>query len=157
LILLEDQDRSLWNREYIDKGSSLVERALLTRRIGPYTLQAAIATVHAGASNAAQTNWKQIVAHYDLLLRLEESPVVELNRAVAVAMSDGLEHGLNLIDAILDRGELTAYHLAHAARADLLRRLGRTDEARAAYSTALALTVQEPERRFLARRLRELG
>ena len=157
LILLEDQDRSLWNREQISEGTSLVEQALSSRRIGPYTIQAAIAAVHAQAPNAAATDWAQIVALYDVLLRADSSPVVELNRAAAVAMRDGPSAGLALIDAILARGELANYHLAHAARADLCRRLGRSAEARAAYERALSLTQQEPERRFLERRLRELA
>jgi RNA polymerase sigma-70 factor (ECF subfamily) len=157
LILLEDQDRSLWNRAQIDEGTGLVDRALATRRFGPYTLQAAIAAEHAEAPIPAATDWAQIVALYDALARLARSPVVELNRAVAVAMRDGPSAGLALVDAILAGGELTDYHLAHAARADLCRRLGRTDEARASYERALALTRQEPERRFLERRLAELG
>jgi RNA polymerase sigma-70 factor (ECF subfamily) len=157
LILLENQDRSLWNREQIAEGVALVERALLSRRFGPYTLQAAIAAVHSEASDAAATDWPQIVALYSVLARTEPSPVVELNRAVAVAMRDGPEAGLALIDAILARGELTDYQLAHAARADLCRRLGRKTEARASYERALALTQLEPERRFLERRLGELG
>jgi RNA polymerase sigma-70 factor (ECF subfamily) len=156
LILLEDQDRSLWNRNQIAEGLSLVERALTSRRFGPYTLQAAIASVHAEAPNAAATDWAQIVALYDVLMRADPSPVVELNRAVAVAMRSGPLAGLTLIDAILARGDLADYHLSHSARADLCRRLGRTAEARAAYKQALALTQQEPERRFLARRLAEL-
>jgi RNA polymerase sigma-70 factor (ECF subfamily) len=157
LILLEDQDRSLWNRDQIMEGKALVERALSSRRIGPYTLQAAIATVHADAPNAAATNWAQIAGLYDVLVRVEPSPVVELNRAVALAMHDGPDTGIALIDAILARGELADYHLAHAARADLCRRLGRTAEARASYETALTLARQEPQRRFLGRRLAELG
>jgi len=156
LILLEDQDRSLWNRDQIAEGVSLVERALSSRRIGPYTVQAAIAAVHAQAPTAAATDWAQIVGLYDVLLRADPSPVVELNRAAAVAMRDGPAAGLTLIDAILARGDLANYHLAHAARADLCRRLGRTAEARAAYERALSLTQQEPERRFLERRLGEL-
>jgi len=156
LILLDDQDRSLWNREQIAEGSALVERALSSRRFGPYTLQAAIAAVHAEAPTAAATNWAQIVGLYDVLARAEPSPVVELNRAVAVAMRDGPLAGLALVDAILARGELRDYHLAHSARADLCRRLGRTAEARASYKRALDLTRQEPERRFLERRLGEL-
>jgi len=156
LILLEDQDRSLWDRALIAEGVALVERALSSRRFGPYTLQAAIAAVHAEAVNAEDTDWAQIAALYDVLLRAEPSPVVELNRAVAVAMRDGPGAGLALIDAILERGELADYRLAHAARADLCRRLGRTNEARAAYQRALALTRQAPERRFLERRLAEL-
>ncbi len=156
LILLEAQDRSLWDRDQIAEGASLVERALSSRRIGPYTLQAALAAVHAEAPSAAATNWAQIVGLYDLLMRVDPSPVVELNRAVAVAMRDGPLTGLTLIDAILARGDLADYHLAHSARADLCRRLGRTREARASYERALALTQQEPERRFLERRLDEL-
>jgi RNA polymerase sigma-70 factor (ECF subfamily) len=156
LILLDDQDRSLWNRAYITEGSTLVERALAARQVGSYTLQAAIAAVHANTPSAAATDWAQIVALYDLLARAEPSPVVELNRAVAVAMRDGPAAGLEQIDAILARGDLDNYHLAHAARADLCRRLGRTAEARASYERALSLTQQEPERRFLERRLEEL-
>ena len=157
LVLLEDQDRSLWNRDQIAEGRALVERALSTRRFGPYTLQAAIAAVHAGAANAAETDWGQIVGWYDVLVQVVPSPVVELNRGVAVAMRDGPSAGLALIDALLTGGELNDYHLAHAARADLCRRLNRTDEARASYQRALQLTRQEPERRFLERRLQELG
>jgi RNA polymerase sigma-70 factor (ECF subfamily) len=157
MVLLEDQDRSLWNREAIAEGCALVERALRSHRFGPYTLQAAVAAVHAEAPSAADTDWAQIAGLYDVLLRAEPSPVVELNRAAAIAMRDGPEAGLALIDAILARGELVGYHLAHAARADLCRRLGRTEEAIAAYERSLALAAQEPERRFLARRLRELG
>ncbi len=156
LILLADQDRSLWNRDQIAEGLGLVDRALASRRFGPYTLQAAIAAVHAEAPSAAETDWAQIVGLYDVLLRAESSPVVELNRAAAVAMRDGPDAGLALIDAILARGDLKDYHLAHAARADLCRRLGRTAEARASYRRALGLARQEPERRFLERRLREL-
>jgi RNA polymerase sigma-70 factor, ECF subfamily len=155
LILLEDQDRSLWNRDKIAEGIALVEKALSLRQSGPYTLQAAIAAAHAAAPNAAATDWKQIVWLYDLLVRVQPSPVVELNRAVAVAMRDGPDVGLTLIDAILARGDLASYHLAHAARADLCRRLGRTADARASYEIALTLTRQEPERRFLERRLAE--
>jgi RNA polymerase sigma-70 factor (ECF subfamily) len=156
LILLDEQDRSLWNRQQIAEGLALVERTLSSRRIGPYTLQAAIAAVHAEALTATATDWAQIVGLYDVLARAEPSPVVELNRAVAVAMRDGPEAGLALVDAILARGDLADYRLAHAARADLCRRLGRTGEARASYERALALTQQEPERRFLERRLAEL-
>jgi RNA polymerase sigma-70 factor (ECF subfamily) len=156
LILLEEQDRSLWDRELIGEGRVLVARALASRRIGPYTLQAAIAAVHADAPRAAATDWAQIVALYDLLAQVEPSPVVELNRAVAVAMRDGPEAGLALIDAILERGDLENYHLLHVARADLCRRLGRKAEARTAYQRALVLTRQEPERRFLERQLEEL-
>ena len=156
LILLENQDRLLWNREQIAEGVALVERALVSRRFGPYTLQAAIAAVHSEAPNSASTDWPQIVALYSVLARVEPSPVVELNRAVAVAMRDGPEAGLALIDALFARGELTDYHLAHSARAELCRRLGRTTEARLAYELALSLTQPEPERRFLEKRLREL-
>jgi RNA polymerase sigma-70 factor (ECF subfamily) len=157
LVLLEDQDRSMWNREQIAKGAALVERALRARRFGPYTLQAAIAAVHAESPSTAETDWAQIVGLYDVLARTDPSTVVELNRAVAVAMRDGPSVGLGLIDAILARGELLEYHLAHAARADLLRRLGKTSEARESYQRALELTGQEPERRFLKRRLSELA
>jgi len=156
LVLLGDQDRSLWSRDLITEGSALVQRALSSRRFGPYALQAAIAAVHAEAASAAATDWAQIVGLYDVLLRAEPSPVVELNRAAAVAMRDGPLAGLTLIDAILARGDLADYHLAHSARADLCRRLGRTAEARVAYERALQLTQQEPERRFLERRLSEL-
>jgi RNA polymerase sigma-70 factor, ECF subfamily len=156
LVLLSDQDRTLWNREQIAEGSTLIERALATRRFGRYTLQAAIAAVHAEAPGAEATDWRQIVALYDVLAQVEPSPVVELNRAVAVALRDGPEAGLALVDALLARGELDDYHLAHSARADLLRRLGRAPEAAAAYRQALALVQQEPERRFLEGRLREL-
>ena len=157
LILLDDQDRSLWNQDQIAQGLALVERALAGNQVGPYTIQAAIAAVHASASNAGATDSGQIVALYDLLARAEPSPVVELNRSVAVAMRDGPAAGLGLIDAILERGDLSDYHLAHAARADLCRRLGQIAEARAAYERALTLTEQEPERRFLERRIAELG
>src|SRR6266567_4695266 len=156
LILLADQDRSLWNREQIAEGSALVERALTSRRAGPYAIQAAIAAVHANASNAEATDWSEIVGLYDVLLRVDPSPVIELNRAVAVAMRDGPSAGLALIDAILARGDLQDYRLAHAAQADMYRRLDRTEQARDAYARALALTRQEPERRFLERRLAEL-
>ena len=156
MILLDEQDRSLWNREQIGEGLALVERALSSRRFGPYTLQAAIAAVHAEAPSAAATDWRQIVGLYDVLLRVEASPVVELNRAVAIAMRDGPETGLALIDAILARGELADYHLAHSASADLCRRLGRVPEAIASYERALELTTQAPERRFIERRLAEL-
>jgi RNA polymerase sigma-70 factor (ECF subfamily) len=156
LVLLDEQDRSLWNRDQIAEGAALLERALSSRRIGPYTLQAAIAAVHAEAPSPAATDWARIVGLYDALARADPSPVVELNRAVAVAMRDGPEAGLALIDAIFARGDLGNYHLAHAARADLCRRLGRAAEARAAYELALGLTRQEPERRFLQRRLNEL-
>jgi len=156
LILLEDQDRSLWNRDLIAEGRALVERALASRRIGPYTLQAAISAVHAVSPNASATDWAQIVGLYDVLASVEFSPVIELNRAVAVAMRDGPEAGLGLINAILARGELADYRLAHAARADLCRRLGKTADARASYERALELTRGEPEQRFLQRRLAEL-
>jgi RNA polymerase sigma-70 factor (ECF subfamily) len=156
LVLLEAQDRSLWNQDQIREGSALVERALLSGRPGSYTLQAAIAAVHAQALDAGSTDWPQIVGLYDVLLRIEPSPVVELNRAVAVAMRDGPQAGLALIDAILARGDLAGYHLAYSARADLYRRLGQYEEARAAYQRALELTQQEPERRFLEQRLSEL-
>jgi RNA polymerase sigma-70 factor, ECF subfamily len=157
LILLDDQDRSLWNREQIAEGVALVDRALSSRRCGPYSVQAAIAAVHAQAPSPAATDWAHIVGLYDLLMQADPSPVVELNRAAAVAMRDGPSAGLLLIDAILARGDLGNYHLAHAARADCYRRLGRTTEARASYEQALSLTQQEPERRFLTRRLAELS
>jgi RNA polymerase sigma-70 factor (ECF subfamily) len=156
LILLNDQDRSLWNRDQIAEGSALTQQALSSRRFGPYTLQAAIAAVHAEAPSGAATDWTQIVGLYDVLARADSSPVVELNRAAAVAMRDGPAAGLTLIDAILARGDLADYHLAHSARAELCRRLGRTAEARASYERALGLTRQEPERRFIERRLWEL-
>jgi RNA polymerase sigma-70 factor (ECF subfamily) len=156
LVLLDDQDRSLWNRDQIAEGSALVERALASGHVGRYTLQAAISAVHANASGTSATDWGQIVALYDVLLGVNPSPVVELNRAVAVAMHDGPQTGLALIDALLARGDLAGYHLAHAARADLCRRLGRNEEAKAAYRRALDLTQQEQERRFLGRRLAEL-
>ena len=157
VVLLSEQDRSLWDRDQIAEGSRLVERSLSTQRFGPYTLQAAIAAVHAEAPSAEETDWEEIVGLYGLLLRAEPSPVIELNRAVAVAMKDGPGAGLDLIDAILRRGDLVNYRLAHAARADMCRRLGRTADARAAYERALELTKQDPERRFLERRLAELG
>ena len=157
LILLEDQDRSLWVREQISEGKSLVERALASRPIGAYTIQAAIAAVHAEATSTATTDWAQIVAWYEALERAAPSPVIELNRAAAVAMRDGPAAGLELVDAILARGDLDEYHLAHAARADLCRRLGKTGEALAAYQRALALARQNPERRFLEKRIHELG
>jgi RNA polymerase sigma-70 factor (ECF subfamily) len=156
LILLEDQDRSLWNRDQITEGVSLVARALSSGRVGPYTIQAAIAAAHAQAPSATATSWVQIVTLYDLLFQAHPSPIIELNRAVAVAMRDGPIAGLNLINEIFARGELGNYHLAHAARADLCRRLGQTAEARVSYERALSLTQQEPERRFLRRRLSEL-
>ncbi|WP_456024838.1 RNA polymerase sigma factor [Pseudomonas protegens] len=156
LVLLDDQDRSLWNSELIAEGCALVERALTTRRFGPYCLQAAIAAVHAEALSAAETDWEQIVGLYDVLLRAVPSPVIELNRAVAVAKRDGALAGLNLIEGILARGELQDYHLAHSARAEFCRQLGRVAEARAAYLRALELTRQEPERRFIEGRLSAL-
>jgi RNA polymerase sigma-70 factor (ECF subfamily) len=156
LILLENQDRSLWNREQIAEGVTLLEQALKSGRFGPYTLQAAIAAVHAEAESVAETDWRQIVSLYDQLLRIQPSPVVQLNRAVAIAMCDGPEAGLAQIDALLEQGELVNYYLAHSARADLYRRLGRTTEARSSYEKALALTQQEPERQFLQERIRQL-
>ncbi len=156
LILLEHQDRSLWNKDQIAEGISLTESALASRRYGAFTLQAAIAAIHAKSSSAATTDWRQITLLYDRLLQIQPSPVVELNRAVAIAMCDGLEQGLRLIDDLLAREHLSNYHLAHAARADLCRRLGRIEEARASYEKALGLARQEPDRRFLARRLDEL-
>jgi len=156
LILLENQDRSLWNREQIAEGVALLEKALQSRHFGSYTLQAAIAAVHAEAESVAATDWRQIVALYDRLLRIQPSPVVQLNRAVAIAMCEGPEAGLTHIDAVLEHGELANYYLAHSARADMYRRLGRTAEARASYEKALALTQQEPERQFLQGRIRQL-
>jgi RNA polymerase sigma-70 factor (ECF subfamily) len=155
LILLEDQDRTLWDRRQIDEGVRLVERALASRRIGPYVLQAAIAALHAEAPTAADTDWAEVVGLYDVLMRIEGSPVVALNRAVAVAMRDGPAAGLALVDALAATGDLDSYRLLHAARADLCRRLGRHEEAVAAYERALSLTRQEPERRFLEKRIRE--
>jgi RNA polymerase sigma-70 factor (ECF subfamily) len=157
LILLEDQDRSLWNREQIGEGTRLVEEALPSGDAGPYAIQAAIAAVHAEAATAAATDWNEIVGLYGVLMGLTPSPVVELNRAVAIAMRDGPAAGLAIIDGILARGELRDYRLAHAARAELCRRLGRTSEARASFERALALTRQEPERRLLERRLAEVS
>jgi RNA polymerase sigma-70 factor, ECF subfamily len=157
LILLEHQDRSLWNRAQITEGVTLVERALESRRFGPYTIQAAIAAVHAESSDAGKTDWAQVVGLYDVLTRADPSPVVELNRAVAVGMRDGPLAGLTLIDSILNRGDLINYHLAHSARAELCRRLGRIEDARSSYKRALSLAQQEPERRFLQRRLAELS
>jgi RNA polymerase sigma-70 factor (ECF subfamily) len=157
IVLLDDQDRSLWDQAQIAEGRSYVERALSSQQFGAYTLQAAISATHAAAASPAATDWAQIVGWYDVLLGVVPSPIVELNRAVAVAMRDGPAAGLALIDAILSRGELSAYHLAHAARADLCRRLGRTADAEAAYRQALSLARQEPERRFLERRLAELN
>jgi RNA polymerase sigma-70 factor (ECF subfamily) len=156
LVLLADQDRSRWDRALIDEGLALVERALSSRRFGPYSLQAAIAAVHAEAATAGATDWTQIVGLYDVLVRADPSPVVELNRAAAIAMRDGPAAGLALIDAILARGELADYQFAHSARGELLRRLGKTEEAKVAYERALALTHQETERRFLKHRLRAI-
>jgi RNA polymerase sigma-70 factor (ECF subfamily) len=157
IILLEQQDRTLWNREQIAEGLGHVQRALASQQVGPYSLQAAIAAVHARAASAAETDWAQIAVLYDLLLQMAPSPVIELNRAVAVAMRDGPAAGLALIDEILARGELAEYHLAHAARADLCRRLGDKLAAVASYERALALVQQEPERQFLQRRIAELS
>jgi RNA polymerase sigma-70 factor (ECF subfamily) len=156
LVLLEQQDRSLWNQDLIREGTALVGQALASKRIGPYTLQAAVVAVHAESPGAEETDWAQIVALYDLLIRSEPSPIIELNRAVAVAMRDGPAKGLELVDGLLERGELAQYHLAHAARADFCRRLGKKADARASYQRALALAKQEPERRFLEKRLGEL-
>ncbi len=156
LILLENQDRSVWNREQIAEGVALLEKALTSRHFGAYTLQAAIAAVHAEAESVAATDWQQIVALYDQLVRIQPSPVVQLNRAVAIAMRDGPDAGLAHIDAVMEQGELANYYLAHSARADMCRRLGRTTEARASYEKALALTQQEPERQFLQERIRQL-
>jgi len=156
LILLEHQDRALWNHEQIAEGVALVEKALKSRRFGAYTLQAAIAAVHAEAESTAATDWRQIVALYNQLVRIQPSPVVQLNRAVAIAMRDGPEAGLAHIDAVLEHGELANYYLAHSARADMYRRLGRTAEARSSYEKALSLTQQEPERQFLQERIRQL-
>jgi RNA polymerase sigma-70 factor, ECF subfamily len=157
LILLEDQDRSLWNQSQIVEGRELVTRSLSAPEVGSYTLQAAIAAVHSEASNTGETDWAKVVALYDLLIQANRSPIVELNRSVAVAMRDGFLIGLQLIDKIFARGDLSEYHLAHAARADFCRRLGKIDDARASYQQALALVKQEPERRFLQKRLWELG
>jgi RNA polymerase sigma-70 factor (ECF subfamily) len=157
IVLLADQDRSFWNREMIAEGSALVDRALSTQQFGFYTVQAAIASVHARASSAENTDWRSIVHLYDLLLRIHPSPVVNLNRAVAIAMADGAVEGLHIIDELLEKGELSQYHLAHSARADLCRRLGRFDEARASYEKALSLSTQEPERRFYKKRLSEIS
>src|SRR5579863_8907138 len=156
LILLENQDRSLWNREQIAEGVALLEKALNSRHFGAYTLQAAIAAVHAEAESVAATDWRQIVALYNRLVQVQPSPVAYLNRAVAIAMRDGPEAGLKQIDALLEHGELANYHLAHSARAELYRRLGRAAEARASYEKALSLTQQEPERQFLQERIRRL-
>jgi RNA polymerase sigma-70 factor (ECF subfamily) len=157
LIPLEEQDRRLWDKASVAEGCQLVQQALHSRRFGAYTLQAAIAAVHAEAETVEETDWPQVVGLYDALLRLEKSPIIELNRAVAVAMRDGPQAGLALIEPLLTANGLGRYHLAHAARADLLRRLGRFPEARSSYQAALALTLQGPERRFLMRRFSELG
>ncbi|MEX2640658.1 MAG: RNA polymerase sigma factor, partial [Balneolales bacterium] len=157
LILLEDQDRSLWNQDMIEEGLALVNQAFSSSRVGPYTLQAAIAALHVEAKSPDATDWAQIAGLYSLLLRIKPSPVIELNHAVAVAMHKGPEAGLQQVDAILDRGELTDYHLAHSARAELCRKLGRTNEARASWERALALTQQDPEQRFIERKIRELA
>jgi RNA polymerase sigma-70 factor (ECF subfamily) len=156
LILLENQDRSLWNRDQIAEGVTLVEKALKSRRFGPYTLQAAIAAVHAEAESVAATDWRQIVVLYNQLVRMQPSPVAYLNRAVAIAMRDGPEAGLAQINALLEHGELANYYLAHSARAEMCRRLGRSEEARSSYERALELTQQEPERQFLQDRIRQL-
>ncbi len=156
LILLHDQDRALWNRDQIREGCALVEQALISKRYGAYTIQAAIAAIHAESETPDQTDWNQIVALYDVLLRLHPSPVIELNRAVAISMRDGPQTGLDLIEPLMARGELAKYHLAHSARADLYRRLGRLDDARSAYRQALSYVRQEPEQRFLQGQLREL-
>ena len=156
VVLLEEQDRATWNRAYVEEGTQLVERAFGSGRVGPYCIQAAIAAAHANAPSAGDTDWAEIVELYDVLARVDPSPVIALNRAVAVAMRDGPEAGLALVDDVLGRGELNNYRLAYAARADLCRRLGRADEARDAYEQALALTRLEPERRFIEKRLREL-
>ena len=156
IVLLEDQDRNLWDRSLITEGQQLVQQAIATRRFGAYTLQAAIAAVHASADSSAHTDWSQIISLYDALLSMNPSPVVELNRAVALAMQNGPEAGLVVIDAILDRGDLVNYHLTHAARAELCRRAGRVTEAKAAFELAISLVRQEPERRFLQRRLDEI-
>ena len=157
VILLDDQDRAKWDRDQISEGTRLVERALASRRVGPYAIQAAISAVHSEAASAAATDWIEIVGLYNVLLRIDPSPVIELNRAVAVAMRDGPEAGLHLIDALLERGELREYRLAHAAHAELCRRLGRNEDAKVSYERALALTRQEPERRFLEKRLKEVA
>ncbi len=156
IVLLEDQDRSLWNRELIDEGKRLIERSLASRRFGAYTIQAAISAVHAEARTAADTDWSQIIALYNVLLRADPSPIVELNRAVAVAMRDGADAGLTIVDKIVNRGDLESYHLLHSTRGELLRRTGRVDESAAAFRRALELARQEPERRFLQAKLKEL-
>jgi RNA polymerase sigma-70 factor, ECF subfamily len=156
LILLEDQDRSLWNQTLVQEGKQLVNQAIATGEVGIYTIQAAIAAHHAEATTSSETSWARIVDWYDLLLQADPSPIVELNRAVAIAMRDGPAAGLSLVETILQRGDLIDYHLAHAAKADLCRRLGQIEEAQSSYQQALTLTQQEPERRFLEKRLREL-
>ena len=156
LVLMDDQDRSLWDREMIRRGRDLVDRAFASRRIGSYTLQAAIAALHAEAPTHEATNWAEIAGLYEILRRADPSPVVELNRTVALAMRDGPEAGLEAIDAILSRGDLLDYHLAHSARADFCRRLGRREEARRSYSRALELVRSEPQRRFLEKRILDL-
>lgn len=157
LILLEEQDRSLWDRDMIGEGLMQVKQAFSTNRIGPYTLQAAIAAVHAEAESSDATDWAQIAGLYSLLLRINPSPVIELNRAVAIAMHEGPEAGLQQIDELLKRGELTDYHLAHSARAELCRKVGSVEKARTSWERALALAQQDPERRFIEQKLRELG
>ena len=156
IILLDDQNRSLWNRDLIDEGQKLVEQSLASRRFGVYTIQAAISAVHGNATAASDTDWSQIVALYDVLLRASPSPIVELNRAVAVAMRDGAAAGLTIVDEIFHRGDLANYHLLHSTRGELLRRMGRTEQAVAAFGHALELVQQEPERRFLQAKLRDL-
>ena len=157
IVLLADQDRASWDRERIAQGIALVERAISSRRFGVYTVQAAISAVHAEAKTAADTDWTQIIGLYDLLMRMMPSPVVALNRAAAIAMRDGPEAGLTLIDTLLQDGELTNYHLAHSARGELCRRLGRTADAKRAYEQALALSPAAPEQRLLQKRIAELG
>jgi RNA polymerase sigma-70 factor, ECF subfamily len=156
VVLLEDQDRALWNKDLLQEGTTLVGKALASQKFGPYTVQAAISAVHAAAANPNATDWPQIVALYDVLLQMEPSPVIELNRAVAVAMRDGPAAGLALIERINRKGGLSGYLWLYSAQADLYRRLGRVPEARAAYEKALSLSEQEPEKRFLEKRLREL-
>ncbi len=157
IILLEEQDRTLWKRDFIAEGQRLVEQALRSRRFGVYTIQAAISAVHAEAKLASETDWEQIVALYDVLLRADSSPVVELNRAVAIAMRDDVASGLSIIDAILDRGDLQDYYLAHCARGEFLRRLGNPKQAKLAFERALLLAKQEPEKRFLRKKLSDVG
>ncbi|MCA9037760.1 MAG: RNA polymerase subunit sigma-24, partial [Planctomycetaceae bacterium] len=157
IVLLEDQDRTLWNQGFIAEGQQLVEQALRSRRFGVYTIQAAISAVHAEARQASETDWEQIVALYDILLRADRSPVVELNRAVAIAMRDNIESGLSIIDDILARGELQHYYLIHSARGEFLRRLGRLDESKSAFEWAFSLAEQEPEKRFLRAKIASLN